>query len=64
MASIILGFAFGVSVGPKTQTANSFDSLPMLDAYYDEDTPSGQEAFWAECRIFLVTIGEGDPLYS
>ena len=61
MASIISCLAFGVSVGSKAQSANSFDSFPMLDAYYDEDMPSDQEAFWSGCRIFLITIGEGDP---
>lgn len=64
MASIISGLVFGVSVGQKTQTPNNFDSFPMLDAYYDEDVSSEQEGFWAKCRIFLITIGEGDPLYS
>ncbi len=64
MASIISGLVFGVSAGQKTQTPNNFDSFPMLDAYYDEDVSSEQEGFWAKCRIFLITIGEGDPLYS
>ena len=64
MALFISCLAFGVSVEPKNQVPNSFDSFPMLDAYYDEDMPSGQEGFWSDCRIFLITIGEGDPLYS
>ena len=64
MALIISCLAFGVSVGSKAQSANSFDSFPMLDAYYDEDMPSNQESFWSGCRIFLITIGEGEPLYS
>ncbi len=46
------------------QTQNSFDSIPMLQAYYDESLENTDEDFWNSCEIWLVTIGEGDPLYS
>ncbi len=54
---------FAVSVKTSVQT-NAFDSIPMLQAYYDPSLEDTNEDFWAECKISLVTIGEGKPLYS
>ena len=54
---------FAVSVKTTESTSNSFDSIPMLEAYYDE-TITSNEDFWDACEISLITIGEGQPLYS
>ena len=54
---------FAVSVKTTETTSNSFDSIPMLEAYYDE-TITSNEDFWDACEISLITIGEGQPLYS
>ena len=54
---------FAVSVKTTGTTSNSFDSIPMLEAYYDE-TITSNEDFWDACEISLITIGEGQPLYS
>ena len=55
--------AFAVSVKSTEGAANSFDSVPMLEAYYDESLTSNQD-FWDACEISLITIGEGKALYS
>ena len=60
--------AFAVSVkssseGEASGAGNSFDSVPMLEAYYDQSLDANEE-FWEQCQISLVTIGKGSPLYS
>lgn len=54
---------YAVSVKNTTQV-NIFDSIPMLEAYYDPSLEGTNEDFWDSCKISLVTIGEGKPLYS
>ncbi len=54
---------FSVSLKTKDEV-HDFDSIPMLEKYYDETLETSQETFWDECSISLVTIGEGKPLYS
>lgn len=58
--------AWAVSVRntDKTNATNAFDSIPMLEAYYNPSLEDTNEAFWEACKISLVTIGEGKPLYS
>ena len=62
MAFAIASVAFGVSLRTSGEV-HSFDSIPMLEAYYDE-TPVDDDVYWDSCRISLITIGEGAPLYS
>lgn len=59
----VVSAVFGISLKSKDEV-HSFDSLPMLEKYYDQTLATGQESFWDECSISLVTIGEGGPLYS
>ncbi len=58
--------AWAVSVrnSDKSNATNVFDSIPMLEAYYNPSFEDTNEAFWEACKISLVTIGEGKPLYS
>lgn len=52
------------SISMKTvDEVHSFDSVPMLDAYYDESEDSNMK-FWDGCKVSLLTIGAGGPLYS
>lgn len=55
--------AFAISVKNASQV-NAFDSIPMLEAYYNPSMEGANEEFWGSCKISLVTIGEGSPLYS
>ena len=57
-------FALSVHSSSNYQGSNSFDSIPMLEAYYDETLSSTDQDFWESCQISLITIGEGAPLYS
>ncbi len=44
--------------------SNAFDSIPMLEAYYNEALEGANEDYWDACQISLVTVGQGDALYS
>ncbi|MCF0238194.1 MAG: DUF4105 domain-containing protein, partial [Sphaerochaetaceae bacterium] len=55
---------FSLSVETSLST-NAFDSIPMLNSYYNEDTMvSGSDEYWDSYVIKLVTIGRGKPLFS
>ncbi|MBQ7508280.1 MAG: DUF4105 domain-containing protein [Spirochaetales bacterium] len=54
---------FAVSLRSGAQEVRPFDSLPMLDAYYDEGD-DGNLAYWDRCTVSLLTITPGDPIYS
>ncbi len=54
--------AFAISFKSSEET-HPFDSIPMLDSYYDE-TPDSDMDFWGACQVSLLTIGAGGPLYS
>lgn len=41
----------------------SFDSIPMLEKWYDE-SDDGSLDYWDRCTVSLLTISQGDPLYS
>lgn len=54
--------AFSISIRGNQET-HSFDSIPMLETYYDESEDSNMD-FWDKCEISLLTITQGAPLYS
>lgn len=57
---------FAVSV-TYTGQENSFDSRPMLDAFYSEDSINTQDftkSFWDDVKISLLTVSKDDVLYS
>ncbi|MBR6084529.1 MAG: DUF4105 domain-containing protein [Spirochaetales bacterium] len=54
--------AFCISIR-KAEEVHPFDSVPMLETYYDE-TDDGYASFWDNCEISLLTISSGGPLYS
>ena len=54
---------FGMSVVSES-AGNSFDSYPMLEAYYDKETHISDSAFWDNLKIELLTVSKSDPLYS
>ena len=47
----------------STEEVHPFDSIPMLQTYYDE-SDDGNSSFWEGCEISLLTISDGKPLYS
>ena len=53
---------FCLSVG-NSDEVHPFDSVPMLDTFYDE-SDDGYSSFWDGCEISLLTISSGGPLYS
>ena len=46
-----------------TEEINSFDSVPMLDKYF-ELSDDGDLEYWDQYEISLLTISQGGPLYS
>lgn len=52
-----------VSIRPEV-SENRFDSIPMLNAYYDETLDDSELEFWDSCSVSLVTISKGEDLYS
>ena len=46
-----------------SEETHPFDSIPMLETYYDE-SDDGNSSFWAGCEVSLLTISDGGPLYS
>ena len=60
---IITWTLFGVSLKNKDEE-NLFDSIPMLDAYYDDNLEESEVSFWDSCNVSLITISKGKPLYS
>jgi len=63
LALVSVGVIFGISL-KTNEEIHTFDSIPMLEAYYNEDINDNLEAFWDSCSISLITIGSGKPLYS
>lgn len=54
--------AFSISIRNAGEV-HPFDSVPMLETYYDE-TDDGYASFWDNCEISLLTISSGGQLYS
>lgn len=46
-----------------TEEINSFDSVPMLDKYF-ELSDDGDLEYWDQYGISLLTVSQGGPLYS
>ncbi len=59
---VLTSSVFSISLKTDDEV-HSFDSVPMLDAYYHESPDSNME-FWDGCQVSLLTIGAGGPLYS
>ena len=62
LSLIFVSVAFSLSLR-NSDEVHPFDSIPMLEAYYDE-SDDGSMSFWDGCEVSLLTIGSGDPLYS
>ena len=62
MCLIIVIPVFSVSLR-KAEEIHSFDSIPMLETYYDE-SDDGYADFWDRCTISLLTVTQGGPIYS
>ena len=62
LSLIFISAAFSLSLR-NSDEVHPFDSIPMLESYYDE-SDDGSMSFWDGCEISLLTIGSGDPLYS
>ena len=62
LSLLFVSVAFSLSLR-NSDEVHPFDSIPMLEAYYDE-SDDGNMSFWNGCEISLLTIGSGDPLYS
>ncbi|MBO4425096.1 MAG: DUF4105 domain-containing protein, partial [Spirochaetales bacterium] len=62
MCLISVAAVFSISVTSK-QESHPFDSIPMLEAYYDE-SDDGYADFWDRCTISLLTVSQGGPIYS
>ncbi len=59
---IVISSAFSMSFKASDEV-HPFDSIPMLETYYDETNDSNMD-FWDGCTVSLLTIGPGGPLYS
>ena len=53
---------FSVSLRGNQET-HSFDSIPMLEAFYDESADANMD-FWDKCEVSLLTVTQGAPVYS
>lgn len=62
MCLFVLSAAFAMSMRAEDE-AHPFDSIPMLETYYDE-SDDGNSSFWEGCEVSLLTISDGGPLYS
>ena len=62
LSLIFISAAFSLSLR-NSDEVHPFDSIPMLESYYDE-SDDGSMSFWDGCEVSLLTIGSGDPLYS
>ena len=45
------------------EEVHPFDSIPMLETYYDE-SDDGSMSFWDGCEVSLLTVSDGGPIYS
>ena len=59
---LALSVSFSLSLG-NADEVHPFDSIPMLETYYDE-SDDGNASFWEGCEVSLLTISDGKPLYS
>ncbi len=57
---VFCGFAMSFK---GERAPESFDSVPMLEAHYDE-ADDGNLDYWDRCTVSLITITQGKPLYS
>lgn len=71
LVSVLILFLALFSVGAVSLSSDSevhsFDSLPMLEAFYDEsveDVSESDLAFWDGCTVSLLTLSKGSALYS
>lgn len=55
-------FAFNL-VKDTSVKENAFDSIPMLEKYYDE-SDDGYLEQWDKYQISLLTVSQGGPIYS
>ncbi len=62
LSLIAVSALFCLSVRSSDEV-HPFDSIPMLETYYDE-SDDGYSSFWDNCEISLLTISSGGPLYS
>ena len=62
LSLIAVSALFCLSVRSSDEV-HPFDSIPMLETYYDE-SDDGYASFWDNCEISLLTISSGGPLYS
>ena len=53
---------FSVSLRGNQET-HSFDSIPMLETFYDESADANMD-FWDKCEVSLLTVTQGAPVYS
>ena len=53
---------FSMSMRSQNEV-HPFDSIPMLETYYDE-SDDGASSYWEGCEVSLLTISDGGPLYS
>ena len=60
---VLVPGVFSLSLKSGAQAENAFDSIPMLNAFYDE-SDDGSMAYWDACTVSLLTISSGDPIYS
>ena len=66
VAALLCLIALSVSFSLSLRNADEvhpFDSIPMLESYYDE-SDDGNASFWEGCEVSLLTISDGKPLYS
>ena len=47
----------------STNEVHPFDSIPMLDRYYEE-SDDGNLDYWDKYQISLLTVSQGGPIYS
>ncbi len=59
---LAVSFSFALSVR-HTEEIHPFDSIPMLDRYYDQ-SDDGNLDYWDKYEISLLTISPGGPVYS
>ena len=60
---VLVPGVFSLSLKSGAHAENAFDSIPMLNAFYDE-SDDGSMAYWDACTVSLLTISSGDPIYS
>ncbi len=59
---IVLPLLFSMSIRHEEEI-HPFDSIPMLDRYYDS-SDDGNLDYWDKYEISLLTVSQGGPVYS